>query len=99
MHIRNSINILSLFPYAQLSPHARSRILSNSISVMYYTGPGPFTLFAPTDDAFATLPPGYVDSLLLNTTVLTGIRVEVHGTETHRFPVCCLCMLRLQFKL
>ena len=28
-------------------------------------GPGPFTVFAPTDDAFAKLPPGTVDDLLL----------------------------------
>lgn len=28
-------------------------------------GPGPFTVFAPTNDAFAALPPGTVDSLLL----------------------------------
>lgn len=27
-------------------------------------GPGPFTVFAPTDEAFAKLPPGTVDSLL-----------------------------------
>src|SRR4051794_8037829 len=27
-------------------------------------GTGPFTVFAPTDDAFAKLPPGTVDSLL-----------------------------------
>jgi uncharacterized surface protein with fasciclin (FAS1) repeats len=27
-------------------------------------GPGPFTVFAPTDDAFAKLPPGTVDALL-----------------------------------
>jgi uncharacterized surface protein with fasciclin (FAS1) repeats len=27
-------------------------------------GPGPFTVFAPTDDAFAKLPEGTVDSLL-----------------------------------
>ena len=29
------------------------------------SGPGPFTVFAPTDDAFAALPPGTVESLLL----------------------------------
>ncbi len=28
-------------------------------------GPGPFTVFAPTDDAFAALPSGTVESLLL----------------------------------
>jgi uncharacterized surface protein with fasciclin (FAS1) repeats len=27
-------------------------------------GPGPFTVFAPSDEAFAKLPPGTVDSLL-----------------------------------
>jgi uncharacterized surface protein with fasciclin (FAS1) repeats len=27
-------------------------------------GPGPFTVFAPTNEAFASLPPGTVDSLL-----------------------------------
>src|SRR5512144_2493539 len=27
-------------------------------------GPGPFTVFAPTDDAFKKLPPGTVESLL-----------------------------------
>lgn len=27
-------------------------------------GPGPFTVFAPTDEAFAALPPGTVESLL-----------------------------------
>lgn len=38
-------------------------------------GAGPFTVFAPTDDAFAKLPPGTVESLLLpeNKSKLIGI--------------------------
>ncbi|MEM9846233.1 MAG: fasciclin domain-containing protein [Pseudomonadota bacterium] len=38
-------------------------------------GPGPFTVFAPTDDAFAALPAGTVESLLLpeNAAQLTSI--------------------------
>jgi uncharacterized surface protein with fasciclin (FAS1) repeats len=38
-------------------------------------GPGPFTVFAPTDEAFAKLPPGTVDMLLKpeNKTKLTSI--------------------------
>ena len=34
---------------------------------------GPFTLFAPTDEAFAKLPPGTVESLLANTNALREI--------------------------
>src|SRR5438309_3570282 len=29
-------------------------------------GPGPFTVFAPTDEAFAKLPPGTLEKLLAN---------------------------------
>ncbi len=36
-------------------------------------GPGPFTVFAPTDDAFAKLPPGTVDALLKDIPKLTSI--------------------------
>ena len=38
-------------------------------------GPGPFTVFAPTNDAFAALPAGTVDTLLKpeNKATLTGI--------------------------
>ena len=37
------------------------------------SGPGPFTVFAPTDDAFAKLPPGTVDALLKDIPKLTSI--------------------------
>lgn len=36
-------------------------------------GPGPFTVFAPTDEAFAGLPEGTVDSLLKDIPELTKI--------------------------
>ena len=37
------------------------------------SGPGPFTVFAPTDAAFAKLPAGTVDALLADTAKLTSI--------------------------
>ncbi|XP_062585660.1 periostin-like isoform X3 [Saccostrea cucullata] len=37
------------------------------------SGPGPFTVFAPTDKAFAALPPGTLDNLLKNKTALTDV--------------------------
>jgi len=36
-------------------------------------GPGPFTVFAPTDAAFAKLPPGTLDSLLANPEKLKAV--------------------------
>lgn len=36
-------------------------------------GPGPFTIFAPTDDAFAKLPEGTIESLLNDIPQLTKI--------------------------
>ena len=36
-------------------------------------GPGPFTVFAPTDDAFAKLPAGTLQSLLANPAALGGV--------------------------
>ena len=37
------------------------------------SGPGPFTVFAPTDDAFAALPAGTVESLLQNKEKLQAV--------------------------
>lgn len=36
-------------------------------------GPGPFTVFAPTNDAFAGLPDGVLDDLLANPEALTQV--------------------------
>ncbi|MEZ4400804.1 MAG: fasciclin domain-containing protein [Kofleriaceae bacterium] len=36
-------------------------------------GPGPFTVFAPTDEAFAKLPPGTVEALLADKAALTKV--------------------------
>jgi uncharacterized surface protein with fasciclin (FAS1) repeats len=37
------------------------------------SSPGPFTVFAPTDEAFAKLPPGTIDALLKDKAKLTSI--------------------------
>lgn len=37
------------------------------------SGPGPFTVFAPTDDAFQQLPAGMLDKLLQNTKQLSQV--------------------------
>ncbi len=36
-------------------------------------GPGPFTVFAPTDEAFAKLPPGTLEALLADKAKLTAV--------------------------
>ena len=36
-------------------------------------GPGPFTVFAPTDDAFAKVPKDQIEALLANKTQLTAV--------------------------
>ena len=36
-------------------------------------GPGPFTIFAPTNDAFAAVPPADLESVLADDDLLTGV--------------------------
>ena len=48
------------------------------------SGDGPFTIFAPTDDAFAALPAGTVDALLADIPTLTSILTyHVVGAEAY----------------
>jgi len=37
------------------------------------SGPGPFTVFAPTDEAFAKVPKGVLEALMANKTLLTSV--------------------------
>jgi uncharacterized surface protein with fasciclin (FAS1) repeats len=37
------------------------------------SGPGPFTVFAPTDEAFSKVPQGVMDALMANKTLLTAV--------------------------
>jgi PGF-CTERM protein len=37
------------------------------------SGPGPFTVFAPTDEAFAKVPKGVLEALMANKTLLTAV--------------------------
>jgi uncharacterized surface protein with fasciclin (FAS1) repeats len=54
------------------------------------SGAGPFTVFAPTNEAFAKLPPGTVQSLLADKAALTKILTYhvVAGNESPRDLVC-----------
>jgi uncharacterized surface protein with fasciclin (FAS1) repeats len=50
-------------------------------------GPGPFTVFAPTNDAFAQVPPGVLNFLLANPEALTDVLLYhvVPGARDFRF--------------
>jgi transforming growth factor-beta-induced protein len=61
------------------------------------SGVGPYTVFAPTDDAFEALPPGTLDALLSNRTllasVLTHLVAEGRFTEANMTGMTTLRML------
>ncbi|NVO66798.1 PKD domain-containing protein [Methanofollis tationis] len=46
--------------------------------------PGTYTVFAPTDEAIATLPPDLLDAMLNDTVALTGILLYHVAGETYR---------------
>lgn len=65
---------LSLYTVAQLTglPTLTTAVKAAGLRTTLITG-GPFTLFGPTEEAFAALPAGTVASLLQNPTVLQDI--------------------------
>src|SRR3970040_484549 len=50
-----------------------AKALQTADLVTTLKGPGPFTVFAPTDEAFAKLPPGTLDALLADKAKLTNV--------------------------
>lgn len=53
-------------------------------------GPGPFTVFAPTDDAFAALPAGTVESLLQPENRDQLVNVLTYHVAPGRYPASSL---------
>jgi uncharacterized surface protein with fasciclin (FAS1) repeats len=49
------------------------KALSDTGLVKTLEGPGPFTVFAPTNEAFAKLPVGFLDYLLANPPILKQV--------------------------
>jgi uncharacterized surface protein with fasciclin (FAS1) repeats len=53
-------------------------------------GPGPFTVFAPTNEAFAKLPPGTVDNLLKPANKATLTKILTYHVVPGRMTVAAL---------
>jgi uncharacterized surface protein with fasciclin (FAS1) repeats len=53
-------------------------------------GPGPFTVFAPTNEAFAKLPPGTVDSLLKPENKPTLVKILTYHVVAGRMTTASL---------
>jgi uncharacterized surface protein with fasciclin (FAS1) repeats len=60
--------------------------LSAADLVKTLEGPGPFTVFAPTNEAFGKLPKGILDFLLANTAVLKTVLLYHVSTSKHLVP-------------
>ena len=69
----NRINTLIEVAVADAHFKTLAKALTAAGLVDTLKGAGPFTVFAPTDDAFAKLPPGTVDGLLKNIPKLISI--------------------------
>jgi uncharacterized surface protein with fasciclin (FAS1) repeats len=54
------------------------------------SGPGPFTVFAPTNEAFAKLPPGTVDTLLKPENKATLVKVLTYHVVSGRMTAAKL---------
>ncbi|MGH7095377.1 MAG: fasciclin domain-containing protein [Stellaceae bacterium] len=53
-------------------------------------GPGPFTVFAPTNEAFAALPPGTVDNLLKPANKATLVKILTYHVVSGRYDKAVL---------
>jgi uncharacterized surface protein with fasciclin (FAS1) repeats len=53
-------------------------------------GPGPFTVFAPTDEAFAALPPGTVDTLVKPENKATLVKILTYHVVPGRLDFAAL---------
>jgi len=74
-HGRSSLSMADIVDTAvgagSFNTLAAALTAANLVSTL--KGPGPFTVFAPTDEAFAKLPPGTVEGLLKDIPALTKI--------------------------
>jgi uncharacterized surface protein with fasciclin (FAS1) repeats len=57
-------------------------------------GPGPFTVFAPTDEAFANLPAGTLDSLLLPENQATLQNILLYHVASGSYPASEVVQLK-----
>jgi transforming growth factor-beta-induced protein len=67
----NIMNIVQTAQYYGFSTLVTAVQTANLVNTLI--GTGPFTVFAPTNAAFAALPAGVLDSLLANQTALTNV--------------------------